>query len=421
MEGLRVDETVRGPLAERRALAESEGERDALRLLLPLLDAQPLALREGADAEGEALGCSDGEGAGERLSRGLREGDSVGAPVREALPQPDAVDDVEVLPLPLCEPLPPQLFDAKPLALREGAPDAVEEALGSREGEGPLERLAERHGAGDNVKSPVREVLPQPDAVENADAQALPLSVPLALPLPLRVPLLQPLPLCVERALPLREREVAPDALAREGEGAPLLLPLKLRAAEGESTGEAVEEEVPSPPLDALAAGVTVRVRVASGDTDALCDGEGECDGERERSGDVEAVALCVLDGELASEPLPPSELLTLPLEERLSKTLCDARALPEPLCDAVLAAEALEDGHLLGEGEPAAEGVKVSGAARPGSVQLMVLGQQGVGSVVPSVGQKKPAGHNSHAEAPVTLLKEPAGHAICAADPSGQ
>ena len=369
MEGLRVDEAVWGPLAERRALAESEGERDALRLLLPLLDAQPLALREGADAEGEALGGSDGEGAGERLSRGLREGDSVGAPVREALPQPDAVDDVEVLPLPLCEPLPSQLFDAKPLALREGAPDAVEEALGSREGEGPLERLAERHGAGDNVKTPVREVLPRPDAVEDADAQALPLSVPL----------LQPLPLRDERALPLREREATPEALAREGEGAPLLLPLKLRATEGETNGEAVEEKVPLPPLDALAAGVPVCVRVASGDTDALCDGEGECDGERERSGDAEAVALCVLEGELASVPLPPPELLTL----------CDALALPEPLCDAVLSAEALEDGRALGEGEPAAVGVKVGGAARPGAVQLMVLGQQGVGSVVPSAGQK--------------------------------
>jgi hypothetical protein len=130
---------------------------------------------------------------------------------------------------------------------------------------------------------------------------------------------------------------------------------------------------VPSPPPDALAAGVTVRVGVTSGDTDALCDGEGEGDGENERSGDAEAAALCVLDAELASEPLPLPEPHVLPLAERLSKTLRVALALPEPLCDAVLPVEALKDEHSLGEGEPAAEGVKVGGAARPGVVQLRV------------------------------------------------
>ena len=65
---------------------------------------------------------------------------------------------------------------------------------------------------------------------------------------------------------------------------------------------------------------------------------------------------------------------------------------------------------------------VKVGGSMRPGVVQFTVLGQQGVGSNVPSEGQKKPTGQTAHAldeVAPVLLLEVPVGQSVQLAAPA--
>ena len=166
------------------------------------------------------------------------------------------------------------------------------------------------------------------------------------------------------RALPLCEGDAFPDALANEGDGAPLSLPLRLRAAVSEAEGVPVSQGgavaverfegdvgalgVAPPPPDALAAGVNVRVRVAAGDADALFMGdaeggfESEGGGDGEGDGDAEEEALSALVADPGAEPLPPPERLPRPLAESRALALRAALALAEPLCESVPATEVI-------------------------------------------------------------------------------